>query len=131
MLKAVTTNKLDEVVSLIEGGFPPDRSIDKKYGYNALQLAALTNHFPLIELLIIRGAAVNIRDQYGNTPLHLAVKQENREAIHSLLRHGADPSLQNNYGVTPIDKARSSSIKDFMRQFQRKQNIFPAFTVRL
>lgn len=48
MLKAVTTNKLKEVVAMIEEGFPLDQTVDPKYGYNALQLAAINNHFPLI-----------------------------------------------------------------------------------
>lgn len=51
--------------------------MDKKYGYNALQIAALTNHFPLIEMLALRGADINKMDRFGNTPLMLAVVNHN------------------------------------------------------
>ena len=49
-------------MEILENGFPIDHVVDKKYGYNALQIAAMTNHFPLIELLILRGADINKKD---------------------------------------------------------------------
>lgn len=107
MLKAIATNQLDQVVALIDGGFQIDQPVETKYGYNSLQLAAINNHFPLVELLVLRGADINSQDSFGNTPLMLAVNHQNREAIHSLLRNGADTSVKNKFGMTAGQKARS------------------------
>jgi len=32
----------------LENGFPVDSTIDRKYGYSAIQLAAIHNNYPLI-----------------------------------------------------------------------------------
>ena len=77
MLRAISTNDLNQVVQLLEEGFPIDQTIDQKYGYNSLQLAAINNHFPLIEILLLRGADIHGKDQWGNTPLHLAIVNQN------------------------------------------------------
>jgi hypothetical protein len=55
-MRAIATNNLKEIVTILENKFPIDESIDKKYGFNALQIASIANNYPLIELLILRGA---------------------------------------------------------------------------
>jgi ankyrin repeat protein len=40
-------------------------------------MAAMTNHFPLIELLILRGAEIDKKDKWGNTSLMIAVANQN------------------------------------------------------
>jgi hypothetical protein len=118
MLRAISTNDMEEIVGLLEKGFPIDGVVDKKYGYNSLQIAAMVNHFPLIELLVLRGADINQKDKLGNTPLMHAVANLNHEAIHSLLRNGSDVSAKNNFGVTAIDKASDKpSILQFLQGF--------------
>lgn len=78
----------------------------------------MTNHFPLIELLILRGAQVNKKDKWGNTALMIAVVNQNHEAIHSLLRNGTDLSIKNNYGMTAFDKAYNNpNIQQFLTNF--------------
>ena len=73
MMRSIATNQLDEVVKILEEGFPVDESIEDKYGYNSLQIAVINNHYPLIEMLVLRGADVNKGDKWGNTPLHHAI----------------------------------------------------------
>lgn len=102
MLRAISTNDLKEVTKLLDEGFPINEPIDEKYKYNALQIAATNNHFPLIEILVLRGADINKRDQWGNTPLMIAVNNHNYEAIHSLMRNGSDKNIKNNYGLTAM-----------------------------
>lgn len=80
-----------------------------------MQIASINNHYPLIEILMLRGADVNRKDRWGNTPLHLAVINQNHEAIHSLMKNGSDPHLTNLYGKSALDKAEeSSSIHSFI-----------------
>jgi ankyrin repeat protein len=132
MLRAIATNDLQEVVCLLDGGFPVDAVVDSKYGYTSLQVAAMTNHFPLIEILAIRGAQINRKDQWGNTPLMIAVANHNHEAIHSLLRNGSDLTLRNKYGLTAFDKAyENANIQQFLSSFNEQKRGFPRFRVKL
>jgi ankyrin repeat protein len=118
MQRAIATNDLPEVVALLERGFPVDEPIDRKYGYNPLQIAAINNHYPLIEMLLLRGADINKQDKLGNTPLHHAIINQNHEAIHSLVKNGSDPNLKNKYGLSPLDKASNSpSIHTFIKNY--------------
>jgi ankyrin repeat protein len=108
MLRAISTNNLDEIVTLLDNGFPIDAKLEQKYGFTAMQLAAINNHFPLLEILCLRGANPNLPDKWGNTPIMHAVTHRSHEAIHSLLRNGGDPSIQNQYGLSAIDKAEDA-----------------------
>lgn len=132
MLRAISTNNLEEVVKLLEDGFPINEPIEQKYGYNCLQVAAINNHYPLIEMLSLRGANINQTDRWGNTSLHLAIINQNHEAIHSLLKNGSNPNIRNNYGFSALDKASASpSILDFMKQYSESKRNIPKFRVKL
>lgn len=92
----------------------------------------MTNHFPLIEILALRGARINKKDKWGNTPLMLAISYQNHEAIHSLMKNGADPSVKNNYGVTALNKSSNfPNIMQFLNNFDEKKRGFPKFIVKL
>ena len=73
-----------------------------------MQIAAINNHYPLIEMLTLRGADINKKDQWGNTPLHLAIINRNHEAINSLMKNGSDPQIQNKYGISALEKSREN-----------------------
>ena len=55
------------------------------------------------ELLISKGAQVNVQDDEGNTPLHHAVKGEHRDVAELLIGKGADVNARNQRGFTPIE----------------------------
>lgn len=82
-----------------------NKPIDKKYQLTALQIAAMKNKFPMIELLLMYGANINKPDSEGNTPLMMAVANHSLEAINTLLKNGCDRNIANVYGLTPKDKA--------------------------
>ena len=77
-------------------------------GLTALHLAASHENFPIIELLMSRGAKHDARDRDrdrdrdGWTPLHLAANNDNKQAEACLLDHGADANVMDDIGKTPL-----------------------------
>ena len=69
----------------------------------ALHMACRNKHLQLIELLIDRGADVNIPDNDKWTPLYTACYFENIEIIKLLLDYGADIHMEINHGCTSLD----------------------------
>lgn len=46
-----------------------------------------------MDLLIINGASINIKDKFGSTPLHLAVQNGHAEAVELLVKYRANLNL--------------------------------------
>lgn len=66
----------------------------------------------VVELLIVKGINVNVKDQYGDlTPLHKAVEGGNKEIIELLIAKDADVNIKNKHDHTPLHKAVEEKIK--------------------
>ena len=74
-------------------------------GTTVMLQAARNNHSEMLEVMIGKGADVNITEdspaEAGNTPLHTACIYGSAEAAKVLKEHGADDTLQNVNGETP------------------------------
>ncbi len=67
----------------------------------------------VIELLIVKGADVNTKDQYyGETPLHYAAQHGDKHVAELLIANGADVNAKNNNGETPLHCATRWGYKD-------------------
>lgn len=55
-----------------------------------MDVAAFVGHKDVVELLIARGADVNIRDRGGRTALRWAKHGRNKEIVELLQKHGAE-----------------------------------------
>ena len=65
--------------------------------------AGYNSHTKNIDLLLVRGADINVRDEYEETPLFYAAKGKYPEImIPYLLYCGADIEARNDYGQTPF-----------------------------
>ncbi|KAG7166874.1 Ankyrin-1-like 3, partial [Homarus americanus] len=60
----------------------------------ALHLAARAGHRNIVELLLARGAQVNVLDDHGRTPLHLAAEAGHTNIVKSLIECEADVNLK-------------------------------------
>jgi Ankyrin repeats (3 copies)/Ankyrin repeat len=61
-----------------------------------------------LNLLLARGADVNVRGPQGRTALHYAAAAGNAAAVRTLLAHGADQALEDDGGRTPMKLARAA-----------------------
>ena len=78
---------------------------DEQSGMSPLHVAILQNNRDIVELLLEKGADVNLQNNSGDTPLHFAIAGENVELCNLLLNAGADVNLQNENGKTPLHHA--------------------------
>ena len=96
-------------------------------GGSPLHIAVLSNQEEVAELLLQRGADINVRadDAYGGTPLHWAAFFGNYDMVELLVEAGADVNAADVFGSTPLDsalapwegvaQATKDQIADFLR----------------
>lgn len=86
----------------------PNPDIRLEHGETPLMQAVRQHLDEAVQLLLDKGADVNLRDSRGRTALMHAVMGENLEAVALLLSWGADPSIKDGSGATPQEKARAA-----------------------
>ncbi|EGX53860.1 hypothetical protein AOL_s00004g519 [Orbilia oligospora ATCC 24927] len=62
----------------------------------------------IVEVLLNRGADVEVKDPGGETALSWAVRMEKQDIIQLLVKHGADKTVVNHEGKTPLTYALES-----------------------
>jgi CDP-diacylglycerol--serine O-phosphatidyltransferase len=90
----------------------PIDSVIAPGGRTLLMVAVEETNVPAVELLIARGASLDLRDEQGTTALGLAAEMGLHEAVEALLAAGADPNLQDNSAMTPLDVADEHGAHD-------------------
>ena len=81
-------------------------------GRTLLMAAVEETNLPAIELLVARGAALDLRDEGGATALALAAEMGFHEAAEVLLDAGADANLPDLAGMTALDIAEEHGAHD-------------------
>lgn len=86
-------------------------------GYSALINAALYGHKKIIEMLLKRGANVNILSG-GGSALMVAAKKGHKDVVELLLSHGADPSIEhfNNTAASLAEKEGYKEIAEILNK---------------
>jgi ankyrin repeat protein len=74
-------------------------------GWDLLQLAAVNEDIPMLQMLLRHRADVNHVNEYGQTALHIAVTIDNVEVIRFLLANRADATMRDVNGNEAIDLA--------------------------
>src|SRR5690606_20745120 len=59
-------------------------------GESLLHIAVKNGHLYMVELLLGKGADVNIQDESENTPLHYAASNGSKDIVALLIKNGAD-----------------------------------------
>lgn len=100
LVDAVLGNDPDRVRYLLDHGADPDEIAG--LDYNALQTAVREGHLAIAELLLERGAKIDLPDRSGWSPLTSAVYRNDAEMIDLLLRKGADKNRYGDSGWSPL-----------------------------
>ncbi len=83
--------------------FKPDVNCMNKSQVQPLHFACGKNgNIEIVQLLIGKGAGINIKTDIGNTPLILATSWDHNETAKLLIHNGAEINVKNNDGQTPL-----------------------------
>ena len=115
---AVISNDIEKVnLDISRGAWI---NLTNKSGQTALHLAVTRDNpnLEIIQLLIDKGADINVRDKRRNqTPLHFAAKKEKKQAVELLLENNADPYKKDISGKTPKQLAANKEILDLFHKY--------------
>lgn len=89
-------------------------------GVTPLARAALHGKTKILEMLIEKGARLDVADELGNTPLHSAVIGNSSFGVDILLKAGAPILVTNKDGLTPLELAEKSSLWPIARDIWQK-----------
>jgi ankyrin repeat protein len=86
-------------------------------GWTALHLAAFFDRGEMVELLLARGAKLDLKskNQLNNTPLNAAVAAGRLEIARRLLEKGADANAHQHGGITPLHQAAAAGNAEMVR----------------
>lgn len=71
-------------------------------GFTALHVASLYGQPQIVDLLLSRGASVNVTDYSGSTPLHYAASRGHQNALLLLAHSKAEIQCRDNEGNAPL-----------------------------
>lgn len=103
LFAACTSGDLDTIRRLLDAGIDPNLC-DPDSGSTPLHAAAATRDgLAVVQLLVARGAALDLQDDRGETPLSVAARlQGTHEIVRALLAAGAAPDLPDDDARTPL-----------------------------
>ena len=80
---------------------------DDNWGATPLHFAARNGHKDVAELLVVKGAAMNTKDDDGRTPLHMVADIGHNGIAELLIAKGADVNAKDKKDFTPLDGAKN------------------------
>lgn len=100
---------------LIAGSNPNGAFInDQNRKCYALHYAALNGHIDVINLLLKKGAKVDLQDEFGYTAIFFAIENGKIDAVNVLIKNGADINIKTTEGANPIFWAKKFKKREIM-----------------
>src|SRR6266478_3804660 len=94
---AVMHDEYEKLKNLIDNGADINNQ-EIWFNDTPLHEAVFYRHSRIIELLLTKGAQVNIQNKMGDTPLHVAMRRQNIPIIQKLIGCNANPNIKNKDG---------------------------------
>lgn len=116
IFEAAATGQIERVAKLLDE--QPERvNAIAPDGFTPLGLAAFFDHLDVVELLLARGADVNLPSQNAQhvMPLHSSVAIQNIAITQALLAHGADVNATQEDGFTPLQEAAQNGQMEMVK----------------
>lgn len=98
---AAKRGNVEEVLKLLDED-PGSVNRQDYFGYAPLHMAALYGNANVAELLIDRGANIELKDNHGMRPLHKASRNGQYDVALLLLKHGAEVDAPDIHQNTPL-----------------------------
>ncbi|XP_010726047.1 integrin-linked protein kinase [Meleagris gallopavo] len=84
---------------------PHRRPFRDDHGFSPLHWACREGRSNVVDMLIMRGARINVMNRGDDTPLHLAASHGHRDIVQKLVQFKADINAVNEHGNTPLHYA--------------------------
>lgn len=113
LLEAVKSNKVNDVIVLLNSGADPDGKPHSlsDYGSSPLKAAIYYNNLKMVSVLLHRGADPNF-NTYTGSPLTQAVQADSPQLIEALIQGGATVNHDNGYAFRrAIIDGKTASVK--------------------
>ncbi|OCT96303.1 hypothetical protein XELAEV_18013978mg [Xenopus laevis] len=72
------------------------------HGFSPLHWACREGRSNVVDMLIMRGARINVMNRGDDTPLHLAASHGHRDIVQKLIQYKADVNAVNEHGNSPL-----------------------------
>lgn len=103
---AAKDNDVAALKQMLDDGVSPN-AIEPSMKLPALNWAALNGSYEAAELLLQKGAKVNVRTDDKSTPLGHAAFMGHADLAKLFLEHGADVNAVNQHKATPLDSTKA------------------------
>ncbi len=128
LIECCRHGSLAEVRALLDAGavadfrMPDDFDSDLGWcgGYSVAHVAAENPDIRIIELLVERGADVDVKDIYDSTPLYYAARRNTLEMVKYLVSLGNDPLWLNCDGDNLLTVSACNPHKEVLEYFLRQ-----------
>ncbi|KAI0968529.1 hypothetical protein F4678DRAFT_481772 [Xylaria arbuscula] len=100
----VKSSSLKNLEHLLSPQYQLDIDKQNRYGNTALHYISADTSAEVMELLVTRGANIELKNEGGRTPLSFSACYSNTSAIRCLVEHGARINIVDNIG-TPLNAA--------------------------
>nr|XP_018668743.1 ankyrin repeat domain-containing protein 17 isoform X3 [Ciona intestinalis] len=111
---------------LLDKGADPNAAPVPSSRDTALTIAADKGHYRFCELVLSRGAQVEVRNKKGNTPLWLACNGGHLDVVNLLVSKGADVNAADNRNVIPLMAAFRKGHVQVVRWLAKEVSQFPS-----
>lgn len=115
LVLAARKGDVEKVFELIKAGAQVNGREASDTGETPILAAATAGRLRVVEILIERGANVNLASKAGATPLRTAAYAGYSDVVRLLLRAGAKPNAKDGMGWTPLLHASRNGHADVVK----------------